>query len=77
MLTGENVQVEKLNEDSTVRSYVKGTLERVLAKCRHNLVDVSAEPTTEAFQVQYNEAHGVRFLSPPLHIEHVEHTLMN
>jgi hypothetical protein len=60
-----------------VRSYVKGMPEHVLAKCRHNLVDISAEPTIEAFQVQYDEAHGVRFLSLPLRIEQFKHTLMN
>jgi hypothetical protein len=77
MMTGDDVQVEKLTDDSTVRSYVKGTPERVLAKCRHNLVDVCTEPTTEASQVQYDKGHGVCFLSSPLHIERVEHTLMN
>jgi sodium/potassium-transporting ATPase subunit alpha len=55
--------VEKQTEDSDVRSYIKGAPERVLAKCSHYLVDGRAEPITEAFQAQYDEAYNVSSLT--------------
>jgi sodium/potassium-transporting ATPase subunit alpha len=58
------VIVEKPREGSALTSYIKGAPERVLAKCTHYLIDGRAEPVTDAFQQQYDEAYNVS--EPPV-----------
>jgi hypothetical protein len=68
MPTGDDVQLEKSNEDTAVRSYIKGARERVFAKCRHYLVDSRA---------QYDDFYNIRFFSSFIHMKHVGHKLIS
>ena len=54
-------QLNKPHASGTLTSYIKGAPERVLAKCTTYLKDGVAEPITDDFRKEYDEAYDVSF----------------